>query len=167
MTEKGSWKMFSEAHGAKGNKACYVDRRDVYLVLVASQYFDTREYQKGKHSEEWPEIAVKEIPDSHIFACIPIVRVFHGTTDDKGFTVLFDNKNNIKAPNLQQCQQAVGLLAGKTLYANITAEFDKAFQAVRNGYSVAWDPHGTTPVDPLPIGKILSITDSARARVWP
>jgi hypothetical protein len=75
----------------------------LYLCLI-EQYFDTAQRQaylekKGILTQEkFPEKAVKKIPAADIVGNITFVRVFHGTTDDLGFTLFF-HKGLSSAPS--------------------------------------------------------------------
>ena len=138
--------------------------------MATTRYFDTNKRQ-GKTA--FPEIAVKQIPDNAIFACIPFFRVFHGTTNEAGLTVLPDARALRRELQRAECRAYVqDGAAGDAMWALIRSTYEEAVGAVNRHFNRMWTPDGSrdgtslTDKNGHPM-TIVSIFDKDRTQVWP
>lgn len=143
----------------------YADRQQLYLVMLAGAGFNT----KAKQQQQFPEIAVKFVPAANILACLVFVRVFHGTDEDHGFTLLYDAARS-QPPTEDKCKIAIadGELA-KLLFRNAKRLFDQTVQSMP--YAAKWTPGGADPAPQLMVDSspatITKVSKLDGTTFWP
>jgi hypothetical protein len=126
------------AQGGQKTVIRFADRQQLYLVIVSTEYFDTQ----NKQTDKFPEIAVKQIPETGIFACVSFVRVHHVTTDSGGMTALLDRSRTVP-PSLDACRRyCQSQKFAKQLYNHVKKLYDDTIQALEKTYAVKWTPTG-------------------------
>ena len=116
----------------------YADRQQLYMLILDTECFDTRK----KQAEKFPEVGVKNVPANRVMACISFVRVFHGTTDDEGLTVLYDAKGST-APTEDRCVAACGdRQLGVLLYRRVLKAYSDTCASMPFG--TKWTPSGAS-----------------------
>ncbi len=143
----------------------YADRQQLYMVLLSGAGFDT----KAKQQQKFPEIAMKFIPAANILACLVFVRVFHGTTDEEGFTLMYDATRS-KPPTELKCQTVI---ADAELSKLLFKKVSRLFEETKAGmpYAAKWSASGAEDIPqmkldtvPVKVSKVATIDGGA---FWP
>jgi hypothetical protein len=120
----------------------FVDRQQLYLVIIDTQYFDTQK----KQTDKFPEIAVKQIPDSGVFACVAFIRVHHVTTENGGMTALLDAGRSVP-PTLDGCRRyCQSQKFAKILYTHVQRIYSETIASLTSTFHVKWTPTGAAAV---------------------
>ncbi len=123
----------------------FADKQQLYLVVVDTQYFDTRE----KQTDKFPEVAVKSIPTENILACISFVRVHHDTISQHPLTALFDLRGSTP-PSLDHCRRYCQSQAfAKQLYTHVKSLYDTTIAMLGPNFHVQWVPNGVIDAPPF------------------
>ena len=116
----------------------FADRQQLYLVVVDTQYFDTRERQPDK----FPEVAVKRIPTDNILACISFVRVHHKTVENQPLTALFDARGSTP-PSIDHCRRyCQSQKFAKILFDHVQKLYNDTVAALGPNFNVCWASNG-------------------------
>ncbi len=137
---------FSMIRGKSGQHIVYADSIQLYLAIIDSNLFFTSKYQEEEGAEAFPEIAVKKIDYPNIMASMTFVRVFHGSTDAEGLTVLVHGTKS-NAPTLDRCKRKLGMADKNAdiLLEAVMARFRDAKQMHGDAYK--WTPTGGVKVE--------------------
>jgi hypothetical protein len=145
-TEQRKWyRITGTSQGRQKTVIRFADRQQLYLVIVDTQYFDTQKKQTYK----FPEIAVKKIPDTGVFACISFVRVHHVTVDMGGMTALYDASRSFP-PTLDACRRyCQSQKFAKVLFTHVERVYNETIAVLSQSYHVKWGSTGAVTVPPF------------------
>ncbi len=103
-----------------------VDTISLYLGLLEGEWFDTRGMQRRRSDAEFIEFGAKQIKPHNVLACASFFRVWHGTQDSDGFTLLWNGAGS-RPPTEERCKRGGATdVDPSALLARATQEFEKA-----------------------------------------
>jgi len=132
----------------------FADSQQLYLVVLFGGFFDTQARQRGKNTgdndKSFPEVAVKQIPVNGILGSVTFVRVFHGLTENEGFTALW----NIGASKRPERDACIAFAGEENIGLSLWNELRKQYRATTNSMPLRarWTGSGGKKMaDPLDV----------------
>jgi hypothetical protein len=119
----------------------------IAVMVLDGLVLDTGGAQEDKGRAPYPEFGVSAVAGSNVFGMQEFVRVFHGTTDEEGFTA-FHRPHSKKMATREEVLAAFGdQKAVDDYYPKILDEFNTASQT---SVALKWTATGTaTPATKL------------------
>jgi hypothetical protein len=147
-----------EASGKETTLLRFADTVQLFLCVLNGQYFDTFAAQEEySQTVGFKEIAMRDVPSDDILGAVTYVRVHHGTTNQEGFTALYDPVASVEVSD-EVKKRKTAAYSGDALYDAAREEEARA----KNTFTAAWSEDGATragaKLDKAPgISKILEV----------